>query len=205
MPSNEEQQWPYDYDRVREQQVQAQQAFEKRNKFIPALLAVNKQIYSEAVDYLYKQHIVIENTKALHHFLASLGSHRARLQNLTINGWGNGRGIEKASNFAALTMMMGCTNLKYLAIDSVIGWNAQPKGLARQLFRDGCYFFEAFGAAQGKKDAILDVLRLSKPNYHSGWRQDWGSTGEPVKGAFKKQFGVEMRKLLGCVEEKCAE
>ncbi|KAK5108113.1 hypothetical protein LTR62_008767 [Meristemomyces frigidus] len=64
---------------------------------VPALLAVNKQIYAEAIGYLYQQAIAVEDTYALHTFVAGLGSHSSRVVHLTVKGWGHGRGTHKAA------------------------------------------------------------------------------------------------------------
>jgi len=178
-----------------------------RTTFVPALLAVNKQVYSEAINYLYNLPIVLEDTRAMHHFLAAIGSHRTRLTDLTVKGWGYGRSMRKASNFGALTLLVGNTTLKRLAFECSIGYRYNPKSLARQLYRNGCYFFEAFGAAHGRKDAILDILEVGDANIDDGWHLQWrrgvvNANAPVVEGAFMEQFQVEMRKLLGC-GEKC--
>lgn len=59
---------------------------------IPNLLAVNRQIRDEASSYLYKQELILEDTNALHIFLACIGpSNRELLTNVTIRGWGVGK------------------------------------------------------------------------------------------------------------------
>ena len=116
------------------------------NSFIPNLLAANKQIHSEGIGYLYQQRIVLEDTMALHTFLAAIGpTNRLRLSNVTVRSWGHGRGTHKAMNVAALTLLAGCTNLKVFNLDCRIGWLRTPRDLARQLYRDGHYFLEAYG------------------------------------------------------------
>lgn len=63
------------------------------NKLSPRLLEVNKQIRSEGVGWLYKQPIILESTMALHSFVATIGStNRQIVTDLTIKGWGSGRG-----------------------------------------------------------------------------------------------------------------
>ena len=162
---------------------------------------MNRQIHSEAVGYLYKQPIILEDTFTLHTFLAAIGpTNRLVLSDITVKAWGNGRGVHKAMNFTSLTLLSTCTKLKYLTLDCQIGWRRQPKLLARQIFRDGHYFLEAFGDANGMKGAAIDVLELSDWNYDGnncyGWRRSAGSLPEP--GTFKKDFQAELKKLLGC-------
>ncbi|KAK3622651.1 hypothetical protein LTR56_014307 [Elasticomyces elasticus] len=162
----------------------------------PALLAVSKQLHAEGVNYLYQQEIVLEDTYALHSFLATIGSNRSRLTDLTVKTWGSG-GTHKAMNFCSFTLLGNCTNLQTLFLDCSIGWQRNPKGLARQLYRDGVYFFEQFGAANGAKDAAVDILELNDTNFDSG-RGYWRRRNDPAleKDDFKDQCHAELRKLL---------
>ncbi|KAK1052433.1 hypothetical protein LTR74_016530 [Friedmanniomyces endolithicus] len=170
----------------------------------PALLAVSKQIHADGVNYLYHQPIVVEDTYALHNFVAAIGSNRARVTDLTIKGWGDSRGARKTMNFCRFTLLAGCTNLKKLYLDCTIGWRRHPEGLARQLYRDGVYFFEAYGAANGSKGAAVEILELSDENHGKVHR--WGgadtSSSEAEKEAEKdvheERCQAELKKLLGC-------
>lgn len=170
------------------------------NSLAPNLLAVNKQIHSEAIGYLYQQPIMLEDTMALHTWLAAIGP-KNRLQplDITVKSWGDGRGTHKAMNVAALTMMAGCTNIRSFNLDCEVGHVRQPKHLAQQLYRDGHYFFEAYGAANGKRDAGIDVIQLNEWNYDKGYY--WGGYRRnitlPEMDEFKKQFRAELSKLLG--------
>lgn len=166
---------------------------------VPNLLAVNKQINSEGVGYLYKQPLILEDTMALHTFLAAIGpSNRLQVTDLTVKGWGMGRGTNKAMNVAALTSLAGCTNLQSFNLDCRVGWMRRPIRLAQQLFRDGHYFFEAYGAANGRKDAAVDILQLNDWNYdrsnYYGWLRVAGSLPDSEK--FKEEFQAELRKVL---------
>jgi hypothetical protein len=170
------------------------------NALTPNLLAVNKQIHAEGLGCLYKQPIILEDTMALHTFLAAIGPiNRLQLSKVTVKGWGNGRGTHKAMNVAALTMLAGCTNLKVFNLDCKIGGLRQPKHLAQQLYRDGHYFFEAYGSANGKRDAAVEVLQLDSWNFDRdnwfGWRRS--ADLFPERTEFKKLFQAELRKLLG--------
>ena len=105
---------------------------------------------------------------------------------------GLSRGTHKAMNVAALTLLSTCPNIKKLKLDCNIGWNRTPKRMAGQLYRDGHYFMEALGAANGKKDAVVDVIELSDSN-----RPYYGEFA--VKSEeFTKQFHAELRRMLGC-------
>lgn len=174
----------------------AGEAMPQMTGLVPNLLAVNKQIHDEAIGYLYQQPIVLEDTMTLHTFIAAIGSNRSQLTNLVLRSWGFGRGTHKAMNFASLTILASCTNLKSLAFECNIGWIRMPKQLARQLYRDGHYFLEAYGAANGAKDAALKILKLGDTNY----AYTRASAGAPDKTNAEKchrDFEEEMRKLLG--------
>ena len=174
------------------------------NTLAPNLLAVNKQIHAEAIGYLYKQPLIFEDTMALHTFLAAIRpSNRLQLSELVIKGWGNGRGTHKAMNFCAMTILADCINLKSLNLDCNIGWFRSPQQLAGQIYRDGHYFLEAYGTANGGKDVGVKVLKLSNWNYDrdnwSRWRQ---SQSLPKLDEFKKQFQAELTRLLMSADER---
>ena len=136
---------------------------------------------------------------ALHAFLATIGPrNRTVVSDLTIRGWGGGRGTYKAMNFASLTILSTCTNLKSLYLDCCVGWVRQPKLLARQIYRDGHYFLEEFGAANGQQDAGIDVLRLRGWNFDKENQYGWHETSLPEPEEYKNKFQAELRKLLGC-------
>lgn len=128
---------------------------------VPNLLAVSKQVRAESVGYLYKQEIVFNDTSTMHTFLAAIGQfNRLVLSDIVVKEWGHGRGVQKAMNVAALTALATCTNLESVYLDCEIdGWRRTPQLLAKQIFRDGHYFLERFGAANGSKDAAVDVLQ----------------------------------------------
>ena len=63
----------------------SQESAPKEASLFPSLLAVNKQIYSEGVNYLYGQELYFGDMTALHHFLAIVGMrNQPRLVDLTI-------------------------------------------------------------------------------------------------------------------------
>ena len=182
------------------QQSQQSEVQDQPNQLTPALLAVNKQVHSEALGYLYQQPIVVEDTYALHSFLASIGSNRSAVTEIVVRGWGGGRGAHKAMNFCAFPLLGLCNNLKKVVFDCEIGWYRAPERLARQLYRDGHIFFEAYGTANGGKDAAVDVLELSEWNFdkNNNWSYRRGGDSLPDKDGCKKRFQAELRKLLGC-------
>lgn len=180
--------------RLAQGQAQSQDIQQHPAILVPALLGVNKQIHAEGVGHLYQQSIVVEDTYALHSFLASIGSMRAELTHLTIKGWGNGRGAHKAMNFPSFTLLADCANLQSLSLDCTIGHFSKAECLARQIFRDGYHFFETYGTANGSYDAGVEVLQLSESNFdgsHSRLRQE-----SHDKEAYEKRFRAELKSQL---------
>lgn len=107
--------------------------------------------------------------------------------------------MHKVMNYASLTLLANCTNLKTLFFDCDLGWCRYPKALARRIFRDGVGFLEAFGAAKGRYDAAIDVLEVREENYAKvagwHWRRKGDDTPDDPK-VFKERFHEELRKLL---------
>jgi len=161
--------------------------------FVPALLAVNKQINAEAINYLYGHDFVFENTTALHSFLAPMGPrNQQRLSSIEIMAWGNS-GEAKGHNYSGLTLLAGATNLKSLRITCDVSyWSNQPGRIAARVFRDGHWFFEAYGAANGRKDAAVDILELDKSNFVHWYRAQPTDMSVSVE-----RFKVSLRGLLG--------
>jgi hypothetical protein len=183
---------------------QRKEDIEQPKQLVPALLAVNKQIHSEALLILYQQHFILEDTYTLHTFLAAIGSNRSHLTHLTVCEWGSGRGIHKSMNFASMTLLGMCTNLKKLMLDCHVRDDmdpCQPKNLARQIWRDAGFFLEAYGIANGRMDAGIDVLQLDEWDLDASakstgpWAPKRSSLG---KEEFKKEYEAELRKLLKC-------
>lgn len=64
--------------------------------------------------------------------------------------------------------------------------------MARQIYRDGHFFFEHFGAANGGKDAAIDVLEVSDSNFDKWYNRTENKPPEENQ----KDFEAELRKLL---------
>lgn len=152
----------------------------------------------EGVAWLYQQRLILQDTMTLHTFLAAIGpSNRKVVTDIVVEGWGEGRGTHKAMNVAGLTSLADCTNLKSFRLDCRIPWRRQMRDLARQLYRDGHFFFEQFGAANSRKDAVVDVLELSDDNFEGGAGWLWHPrTGLSSVEENKEAFGAELRRLL---------
>jgi hypothetical protein len=135
-------------------------------KFVPAPLAVNKQINLEGVNYLYGQDFVFEKTVALEQFLAIIGpQNRQRLLSVELVSWTK-TGVSKSSNYSSLTLLAGATNLQSLVFDCALNdWGTSAEALALQIYRDGHHFMEAYGRANGSKDAVVDIIELDDDNF----------------------------------------
>lgn len=172
------------------------------NQLIPNLLAVNKQIYSEAIGYLYMQPVIVEDTYALHSFLATIGSHRSKVTNIIVRNYGCGRGTHKAMNFCAFTLLATCVNLRSIFLDCEVVWDRTPKNLARRIYRDANYFLNEVGLAKGRRDAAIDLLQLNEWNFDRSRSRSWymrtRNVEIPGQEGFKREFQTELRKLLRC-------
>ena len=68
---------------------------------VPNLLASNKQIRAEGGSYLYKQEIIVDDMTTLQTFVAQIGQYnRDMLTEITIKGWGTGRGVHKVCSLS---------------------------------------------------------------------------------------------------------
>ena len=88
-------------------------------------------------------------------------------------------------------MLADAVNLTSLYFDCQITWDG-PTRVARQLYRDGFRWLEAFGAAKGSLDAGVDVITILDSSLSLGWMRD------PVP-SFEdnlKSFKTELRRLL---------
>jgi hypothetical protein len=145
---------------------------------LPSLLAVSKQIYAEAAAILYSQPLHFTCTTALHSFLAPLSNQTASLvRSITLHEYETyGRGVRKAMNVSALTLLSKCTNLNLLRIEGFNhyrhhGRSSIPrqsgeyegKGIAQQIYRDAAFWFDAIGAEKALQ--VLDISGLQREWY----------------------------------------
>jgi hypothetical protein len=162
--------------------------------FITPLLAVNKQINVEAINYLYGHTFGFENCAALMEFLASIGHrNQKRLEFVKIVSWGPmSSAASKAMNRSGLTMLAGATNLKELVLACTLSGRG-PYKMAQQFFRDGHHFIRNYGIANGSKEVAVDIIRLNVdniPNY-----QLRGFTKEAFLAAFEDQLRAYAKTL----------
>lgn len=175
---------------------------------VPALLATCRQIRDEAQGLFYKQRITVEDTTALHTFLASIGpGNRGLLDDLTVKGWGWSK-AHKALNHPAMSMLAaGVLNLSRLYFDCEVGWrwtrtlDAHLKGLARQIYRDGFHWFEAVGAAKGSKGAAVEIIEFAERNLARSHYRSEQQHDEAEQEKAMTVVRAELRRLLGCQSE----
>ncbi|KAF2756291.1 hypothetical protein EJ05DRAFT_478299 [Pseudovirgaria hyperparasitica] len=153
------------------------------NSFVPALLALNKQIHVEAVAVLYSNEFVFADTQAMYNFLAQIGSHRRFVRYITIKEWGWGNGTHKAINHPAMTLLCDAVGLEKFKVSCTF-CSHNSKRIAERLYRDGHHWFEAVGHRMKNKTAVFEILEVPKPDinsryYHS--RRYGRSTTEDLK------------------------
>lgn len=155
-----------------------QGVYKPLKSLVPSLLATNKQIYAEAAAMLYSQPLHFTCTTALHSFLAPLSNTTASLvHSITLHSYETwGRGIRKAMNVSALTLLPKCSNLTLLRIEGFEhyyhnrgGWSKptvqqqgehEGKGIAQQMYRDAAFWFDVIGAEKALQ--VLDVAGLQR-------------------------------------------
>jgi hypothetical protein len=171
--------------------------------FIPALLAVCKQINTEARDILYGHEFYVKDTLALHSFLVDLGPRAAGyLKNVTLGEWGFGRGVHKAYNHACFTALAAATNLEHFTFHGILSWSQSPHSGATIFYRDAFPWLEAVGSVKGKADAALDLINVRVPEEGSIHSWYWGrrrgfNSNRPLP-SFKGYDQIEgFRKELG--------
>jgi hypothetical protein len=165
---------------------------------VPNLLALSHQTYSEAQPFLYRKNaFVLEDTMALHAFLANIGPRNsALLAYVTIKAWGHSR-THKALNHPAFTLLVSAVNLRRLHLDCRLHWRSSPKSVAMMVYRDGFHWLEAVGVAKGKFDAAVGIIELLPGSLNDSWyRAGTGTQDKPSHEEKMKVFQNELTKLL---------
>lgn len=163
---------------------------------VPALLAVSKQIYKESGDILYGNDFHLGDTLTMHSFLVDIGPRAASLlKNVTLISWGEGRGVHKAYNHAGFAALSTAINLKKITIHGHTCYNSDGKSVATQFYRDAFPWLEAYGAANGKVDAAVDIINISNRRIFGGY---YGWTYRERSGPYSYMdvFRQELSKLL---------
>lgn len=175
--------------------------FEDPVGLVPSLVAANKQTYQEGRAILYNNEFIFADTAALYGFMLNLSASGAhQLKHLRIKQWAYGRGM-KGYNHACFAVLTQATNLKTLRLDKMSGWARKPQGAASKCYRDAFPWLEAVGAAKGRCDAGVDVLRLEPGFFDYGYRH--GNTHRNLTDEEKTdEFLEELRKLLGAQQQR---
>lgn len=164
-----------------------------QNSITPALLAVNKQIHDEAVDILYSQPIIMQNCSGLFTLLAGISTAtRARVRDVTIREWSD-NGVLGAQVGAAFALLADCIHLRRLHLDCEMWWYRGASRGAEDLYRDGHWFFEAFGLHAGRRDAVLDVLVFSEKNWKNCYARGALGTSEEKERILRNRLGVLLK------------
>lgn len=169
---------------------------------VPSLLAVSRQVYAEAQPILYGGNVfILKDPAVLHTFCAKIGPRNcAALKELVLKEYGYS-GVSKAMNYAAFTMLAsaGAVNLTRLYLDCSVH-AVGGKMLARQLMRDGHFWFDAVGAAKGKRDAAVDVLDAGSNVVIDAHKLKFNPIGDEAMVVKVKEgrnaFHAELRLLL---------
>jgi hypothetical protein len=134
----------------------------RMNRLAPALLATNSHIHREAADVLYGgQPFTFQNYAVAYYCLSRMGAaNRARMREIRILGQAAHGAGSRTRIAPALKLLADCVQLRRLFLGHHFMRPRDPHESARELYRDGYQFFRAFGAAQGKRDAVLDVLKF---------------------------------------------
>lgn len=183
----------------------AQHDVYKSSTLVPSLLATNKQIYAEAAAMLYSQPLHFTCTTALHSFLAPLSNTTAsQVPSITLHSYETwGRGIRKAMNVSALTLLPKCSNLSILRIEGFGhyyhhhrgGYNTptvqqrgeyEGKAIAQQMYRDAAFWFDVIGAEKAVQ--VLDIAGLQ--------RKTCGDEAKEVLRIANEAFKEELASLV---------
>ncbi|KAM0716678.1 hypothetical protein Q7P37_008123 [Cladosporium fusiforme] len=173
----------------------------KTRSLVPNLLAVNKQIHNETVNMLYGQKFFFKDTDALHRFLAIIGlRNQQRLLHLDVTNFCTGRNT-RALNHCAFMSLAGATNLKTLRLHNDYWYYSSAKGFARGLYSDAHYFLEGYGAANGRKDAAIDILQLDDRNFESfhGYSRRPAANAPTTVEENRAVFRQQLCRMLGAV------
>lgn len=178
----------------------AREKFAAPVTLVPALLAVNKQIYQEARDILYNNEFVFGDSFALYNFMLNISPSGAKqLKYLRIKEWAHGRGM-KGYNHSCFAVLVQATNIKSFRFDRLSGWSRDVNGSASQLYRDAFPWLEAVGVAKGKADAAVDVLNYDEDLFDSGyWHQ---GTYRSVSGEAKRDQMLDTLRDLLVAQQK---
>ncbi|KAF1822248.1 uncharacterized protein K489DRAFT_410577 [Dissoconium aciculare CBS 342.82] len=164
LPTAERGFWRFLYKDWEAQQREYAQHEPRLNRLAPALLAINSHIHREAADVLYGgQAFTFQNYAIAYYCLSRMGAaNRARMRAIRILGQAAHGAGSRTRIAPALKLLADCVQLRSLFLGHRFMRPRDPHESARELYRDGYQFFREFGAAQGRRDAVLDVLEFDR-------------------------------------------
>jgi hypothetical protein len=168
-------------------------------QLVPNLLAVSKQIHNETINILYGHDFVFTDTDALHRFLTVIGvRNQKRLHSIDVQDFCTGRRTA-AINHCAFMALAGATNLKSLILSNEeFRHYSSPKGLARGLYSNTHFFLEAYGAANGRMDAAIDIIEMDECAFDSFYSYRRGAAAnQQTPEQNRAMFRAELCRLLG--------
>lgn len=188
----------------------------------PALLAVCKQINTEARGILYDHKFHVTNALTLHSFLIDLGPRGAvHLKNIELAEWQWGRRLRPYNHVskppsqphsstkltpaqACFTALSYATNLEKFSYLNHRSYSDDPTDRALSFYRDAYPWLEAVGVAKGKADAGVDMVEIVSRDATSWpYSQDgryWAPKYTPYK--WLAGFRKELARLLNARMER---
>ena len=132
-------------------------AYSESSKTRVGLLAVNKEIYKEAVPILYAHNLLFDSTSTLLDFLSQTPAEvKPRLRNITA------KHLVKTQSRNCFLNLSPATNITRLHIGAGVASEADPAKAAKTFYGDAYRFLEAVGAKKGDKMGGVDVLSFGK-------------------------------------------
>lgn len=163
----------------------------RHDRMTPVLLVTCKQVCREATAYLYNQDLKFENQYALQSFLAMISPIKQRhLRKVTIESSTGG-----GSESSALTMLPEATGLDSLRLNYEVGQCSNMEKLALHVWRALHFWFAAYGRANGRKDAGVDIVEMSSLNF-AVWDTHSHSYDRKKGKAKEVEFVSQLRKLV---------
>jgi hypothetical protein len=154
-------------EKKKEKEKEKEKPSDTIHPLVPALLALNKQIYQESREVLYSNDFYMGDTLAMHSFLVDIGPRAATLlKRVALIHWGEGRGVHKAYNHAAFAALSSATNLEDFIMYEYMSYRTDPKAVATQFYRDAFPWLEAMGSTKGMLEAGVDIINIASGSFY---------------------------------------
>ena len=167
----------------------------RKPPLVPQFLALNRHFHAETQPILYGANtFAVENMKALHTFLASIGVKNCEsLQQLSVKQLGQSRATSSMA-YPAFVLLANAVNLVRLEMDCAISWGEGDR-IGRAFWREAHHWIESIGRHKGRRDAALDIVALTTKTV-SLWYEKPGKTKEALLEGIVVDFKAELRGLL---------